>query len=107
MRFLIQVICSLAVLTASSVSASERGSWAEVAFVHISATDTAIPYISFKGKPMPGCYGDNGGYLEGDKAYSTILAAHLAGREVRPLYDIVGGDTSKWSACRIRSIYVR
>lgn len=108
MKYILRITCILVGVVASMfTSARETGSWAEVSYVYVTSAENTRPYVTFRGSPMPGCYNDNGGYLSGDKAYSAILAAHLAGRQVRPLYEIVGDDPNRWSVCNITSIYVR
>lgn len=87
--------------------AVEWGNWTNVTYIY-TKTDAALPFVQFKPGSMPGCYQDAGGYLEGDdvdKAYSTVLAALMGGREIRPLYEIRSDEG--WGMCRIKSIYIR
>lgn len=92
---------------AFNANAIEWGNWSTVSYI-FTKTDTALPFVHFKTGSMPGCYQDAGGYLEGDdvdKAYSTVLAALMGGREIRPLYEIRSDEG--WGMCRIKSIYIR
>ena len=53
--------------------------------------------------------GDSGGYLSGgdiSKSYSTILAAFMSGKKIRPLYNINTGSTG-WGMCTITSFYIQ
>lgn len=108
MRKVMKILSLIALASATTANAVEWGAWAQVHYVYVK-TDAGRPFVFFKGASMPGCYQESGGYLYGDsdeKAYSTVLAAFMAGREVRPLYEIVSGG-SGWGMCRITSIYMR
>lgn len=87
----------------------EWGEYSKVREIYVK-TDGGPPYIQLESESkMQGCYNNSGGYLYGnhiDNALSVILAAKMAGREIRPLYDIIEGN-SGWSKCRIRSVYIR
>ncbi|GAB1624089.1 hypothetical protein AAOGI_41390 [Agarivorans albus] len=98
----------LVLLVSINSHAVEWGVFKRVSFVYVK-TDSGPPYIQFQSGAMPGCYQNAGGYLSGNDisiAYSTILAAKMAGKEVRPLYQINEGATG-WGMCTIKSFYLK
>lgn len=104
--------CLLAVLatvdTASAYDAA--GPWTKVTHIYSRASGIR-PFIYVESGGMPGCYDNRGGYLgvstdDIDQAYSTLLSALMADREVQILYNY-SGATSGWSMCDIEAIYIR
>lgn len=90
------------------VYAVEWGNWGKVESVYVK-TDTGSPFVKFQPGTMPGCYDGSGAYLSGndaDKAYSTILAALLSKRDVRPLYEI-DPNGEGWGMCKIKSLFIQ
>lgn len=85
----------------------ESGLWTTVGQIYTK--NNGQVFVSFGANAMPGCYQDKGAYLKGsdiDKLYSTVLAAFMAGKSVRPLYHI---DTAKtgWGLCYVEAVYLR
>tara|TARA_R110002060_G_scaffold880_3_gene2100 strand:+ start:2077 stop:2397 length:321 start_codon:yes stop_codon:yes gene_type:complete len=85
-------------------SAVEWGAWTEVNNIYIDTSGSA--FITFAS--LPGCYNNQGAQLRGsdvDKAYATILAAFMAKKKVRPLYNTKEGVTG-WDMCTISSFFI-
>jgi len=86
----------------------EWGVYKKVSYIYVT-TDTGSPYVQLESGAMPGCYQEAGGRLSGNDigiAYSTILAAKMSGKEIRPLYEINEGATG-WAMCTIKSFYLK
>lgn len=101
-------IVSILVFLSFSIQAVavEWGQWGKVQQIYVK-TDAAAPFIQLEAGTMPGCYNNSGGYLHGndvDKAYSAMMAAMLAGRKVKVLYE-VNPNSDGWSMCYIKSLY--
>lgn len=104
--------CLLTVLVTvdTALAYDATGPWTKVANIYSRASG-ASPYINFESGGMPGCYADRGGYLGTgtdniDQAYSTLLSALVAGREVQVFYNYTGA-TSGWGMCSIEAVYIR
>ena len=111
-KFVVVLLCALALLgVADTVTASDAvGPWTKVAGIY-SKSNGGNPFVDFESGGMPGCHNDNGGYLgtssdNSDQAYSALLAALAADREVRVYYNYTGA-ASGWSMCIIEAVYIR
>ncbi len=108
------ILSVLALLFTPVVSAAEYGPWTTVESIY-QQTANETPFISFGENSMPGCYGNNGGYLGklnekgSERTFSLILTALTAGREVRVYYHFndVASDYTGWGICDIDAIYIR
>lgn len=95
--------------TPSSTHA-DVGPWTTVKHIY-AKTGSGKHFIYFESGAMPGCYQDQGGYLGNDDpenekaAYSAVLAALLADRQVQVFYTPTG-QTSGWNMCVIDAIYI-
>ena len=106
------LVCVLGVLAAvDTASAYDAvGPWTKVTSVY-AKTNGSSPFVYVESGGMPGCYSDHGGYLgvstdDNDQAYSTVISALVAGREVRIYYNYTG-VTSGWGMCVIEAVYIR
>lgn len=85
----------------------ESGAWTTVGQIY--SKNNGQVFVYFGANAMPGCYQNKAAYLKGsdiDKLYSTVLAAFMAGKSVRPLYHI---DTTKtgWGLCYVDAVYLK
>jgi len=99
-------VCLLVLLgSCNSAFASEWGPWTEVKEIYITTSGAVFVTVN----SIPGCYNNQGAYLSGsnvDRAYSTLLAAYMAKKRIRPLYNINSASTG-WGMCTITSFFVR
>jgi hypothetical protein len=105
MRKILQGFLLSVLLVSGSALAVEWGPWTQVKEVYI--TTSGVPFITLDS--LPGCYNEQGAYLKGsdvDRAYSTMLAAYMAKKRVRPLYAINENSTG-WSMCTITSFFIK
>lgn len=104
MKIIVLAIVSLY----SALLSAETGSWTKVSRIYTPTNGINI-FVELGKDSMPGCYNNNGAYLKGeniDRIYSTILAAKMADKSIRPYFDIVGSDQNAWSRCNIAAIYI-
>ncbi|ACR13944.1 hypothetical protein [Teredinibacter turnerae] len=91
-------------------NAYEAGEWTKVAQIYAQNNGTVFVYLG--SNSMTGCYNDNAAYLKGDnidKLYSTILAAHMSEKQIKPLYQFDNTDEgySGWGLCYIYGVYIK
>lgn len=101
LMMLLLSICSLPAL------AYESGTWTKVQQIY--AKNNGQIFVYFGANAMPGCYQNNAGYIRGsdiEKLYSTILAAYMAGKNIRPLYQIDASKTG-WGLCYVEAVYIK
>lgn len=96
-------------MASSSVLSYESGVWTKVTQIY-SKNDGSI-FVYFGEDALPGCYANKGAFLTGsniDRLYSTLLAAYLSGKDIKPLYNFrtVTEGYSGWALCDIEAVYV-
>ena len=73
-------------------------------------TSGGNPFVYFSANALPGCYNANSAYLplftdgRSQTAYSALLAAQMASKNVRIYYTVKG--SSGWSMCTIDAVQV-
>ena len=101
-------IVGLLIATSAMPSfAYESGEWTSVTQIY-AKNDGAI-FVYFGANAMPGCYQGKAGYIKGanvEKLYSTILAAFMAGKSIKPLYHINAAN-SGWGLCFVEAVYLK
>jgi len=104
MTTLIKGLVAGILLVGTCTLAVEWDAWVEVKEVYISTDGAAFITLA----SLPSCYNNQGAQLKGsniDRAYSTMLAAFMAKKKVRPLYVIKEGATG-WDMCTISSFFI-
>ena len=106
-RLLIITVFSLASIKSF---AYESGPWTKVTQMYIK--DSGAVYVYFGSNGLPGCYRNNSAYIKGsnvEKLYSALLAAQMAGKSVKPLYQYWNKDSGStgWDMCYVEAIYLK
>jgi hypothetical protein len=109
-----KLLSIIVILISPTLLAAEYGPWTTVEKIY-QQTLNETPYINFGENSMPGCHGNNGGYLGklnekgSERTFSLILTALTAGREVRVYYRFndVASDYTGWGLCDIDAIHIR
>ncbi len=111
MKNLKKLLLAATLATGAGGTFAEIGKWTKVDRMYTHTNGSV--FIYFGANSMPGCYGNNGGYLKNTNAdgfnrvYSTLLAASMSDTTVQPFYEIVGNDQGQWSRCKVTAIYVK
>jgi hypothetical protein len=108
------VLCGILMLwlPGGYLLAAQHGEWTHVRSLYAPANGGGV-FVSLGYGSMPGCYGESGAYIKNDvdtgagRVYSLLMAAHMAQKEVRPVFEIVGDDPTRWGRCVIEGAYVR
>ena len=109
MKFSLFII--LTFFSAITSAADAHGPITTVKYIYTKANGNS-PFIRFGSNSMPGCYGDNGGYLSvsdvegGNRIYSLILAAYMSQKPVSVYYDYTNTDPNYngWGKCTITAV---
>ena len=100
-------------ISSNVASYDESSPVTNVTYIYSPVVGT--PFISFGADSMPGCYNNNGAYLEisnevgADRTFSLLMAAYMAQKPVKVYYNLnsVQPGYTGWGLCTIESIDVR
>lgn len=104
----------LLTILSSNLLAADYGPWTKVEKIY-QQTKNETPFVNFGVDSMPGCHGNNGGYLNkldekgSERTFSILLTALTASREVRVYYELndVPSGYVGWGLCDIVAIHIR
>lgn len=106
-----KVILAIMFFYSAFSNASESGPATNVEYIY-SRADANAPYIRFGSGAMPGCHGNNGGYLSladekgTERTYSLLLSAYVSKQTVKVYYTLndVPADYAGWGLCTINAV---